>query len=168
MLEAADTLYQETVYLTKWVWGVIVLTVVMLLGALAGLLIVGVSESDWIGVIIAVAVTAGVAFVGWNYRAVEIRVTRDAFEARYGLFNRTVIPASQVVSCQPTRASFGRYLGIGVRMGRDGSWAYTTSFGPAVEVRRRSQKPFVVSTNRPQELCNAVSQTLRPRKAKRR
>ncbi len=140
---------------------------VLLLGSLAGLLLSGVPQSDWPGLVIAVAIAVAVSFVGWNYRAIEIRVTRDAFEARYGLFNRTVISTSQIVACQPTQASFGRYLGIGVRLGRDGSRAYTTSFGPAVEVRRRSQKPFVVSTNRPQELCNSINLALKGKKARK-
>lgn len=148
--------------------GLITLTVVLLVGALAGLLIAGVSESDRIGLVIAVGVTIAVVFVGWNYRVIEIRVTRAAFEARFGLFNHTIIPTSQITGCEITRARFRRYLGIGVRMGTDGSWAYTTSFGPAVEVRRRSQKPFLVSTSRPQELCDSIMQSLKGRKLRKK
>ncbi|MDO8690855.1 MAG: hypothetical protein Q7R39_12730, partial [Dehalococcoidia bacterium] len=87
----------------------------------------------------------------------RIRVTGHALEARYGVLNKTVIPLSEIESCQPTKARFGRYLGVGVRMGLDGSIAYTTSFGPAVEVRRRARRPFVVSTNRSLELSQVVN-----------
>lgn len=156
-LEKEDVLYQERVPLAGSVWGLIGLGLALLLGGLVRALLGGVSESERPGLLVGAATILGLGLVAWNYRAVEIRVTRRAFQARYGLLNRTVIPLADVVDCRPMRSTFGRYLGVGLRLGLDGSWAYTTSFGPAVEVLRRSRRPFVVSTNRPQELCQAVT-----------
>ena len=151
-----DLLYHEIVKLTGWVWGLIAGVLIVLLGTVGGVIAAGLSRDDWIGLIIAAAIILGVGFVAWNYRAIEIKVTREMFEARYGLFNRTAMPLSEIEACQPSLARFGTYLGIGVRLGTDGSWAYTTSFGPAVELRRRLRRPFLVSSNRPQELCRAI------------
>lgn len=157
-------LYKETVPLTAWVWGLIVLVLVLLLGSLIAIVLSDPSQSDLLGFVIAGAVSIGVAFVAWNYRAIEIRLSRKAFEARYGIFNKTVIPVSEIESCKSTNASFGRYFGIGVRLGRDGTWAYTAFFGSAVEIRRRSHKPFVVSSKRPQDLCQSINKALLKKK----
>lgn len=158
--EPAEVLHQETVYLTPWVWGLVLGVLVALVGVLISVILVGVSDGDWMGLLISLAVTVVLAFLLWNYRAIGIRVTRRQFEARYGVLHRTVIPLSEVTECLVTRANFGRYFGIGVRVGLDGSRAYTTSFGPAVEIRRRSGRPFVVSTDRPEELCRSIKAAL--------
>jgi len=77
----------------------------------------------------------------------------------YGFFNHKRIPIGDIVSCEPTKASFGRYGGIGVRYGIDGSWAYTTSFGNAVKIILRRGRPFVFSSNNPEKICNIISHT---------
>jgi len=76
----------------------------------------------------------------------------------YGFFNHTRIPIVDVVSCKPTKASFGRYGGVGVRYGVDGSWAYTTSLGDAVKIVPRKGRPFVFSSNNPEEICGTIDQ----------
>ncbi|MGQ9529822.1 MAG: hypothetical protein ACUVQX_00310 [Candidatus Bathycorpusculaceae bacterium] len=45
------------------------------------------------------------------------------------------------VSCKPVKASFGKYFGVGIRYGVNGSWAYTTSFGNAVEIIPKKLQP---------------------------
>lgn len=154
--ETEELIYRETVPLTRWVLVLVWLVLLVMIGIAVINLLSGVDSADRGGMLITTFVTIVIAFVIWNFRAIEIRVTRNQFEARYGIFNRTAIPLAEIETCLPTRASFGRYLGIGVRMGTDGTRAYTTSFGPAVEVRRRGARPFVVSTNNPSELCLAV------------
>lgn len=86
-----------------------------------------------------------------NFAVLEVRVTEAAFTARYGIF-RVRIPSEQIVRAEVTTASFWKYWGIGIRYGLDGSIAYATSFGAAVRIERRTGRPFVVSTHRPQEL----------------
>lgn len=100
-----------------------------------------------------------VLFVFWNYRGIGIEVTAEALLVYYGLFNRRRIPIGEIVSCEPTKASFGRYGGIGVRYGTDRSWAYTTSFGNAVQVIPRKGKPFIFSSNAPEKICDIINQT---------
>ena len=101
---------------------------------------------------------AFVLFVFWNYRGIQIQVTNKELLANYGFFNRKRILIGDIVSCEPTKASFGRYGGIGVRYGTDRSWAYTTSLGDAVKIILRKGKPFVFSSNNPEEICNIVNQ----------
>ena len=102
---------------------------------------------------------AFVLFVFWNYRGLQIQVTDKELLANYGLFNRKRILLGDIVSCEPTKASFGRYGGLGVRYGTDRSWAYTTSFGNAVKIILRKGKPFVFSSNSPEEICSIINQT---------
>jgi hypothetical protein len=102
---------------------------------------------------------AVVLLVFWNYRGIRIKVTAKKLLIYYGFFNRKHIPIVDIVSCEPTKASFGRYGGIGVRYGADSSWAYTTSFGNAVKIILRRGRPFVFSSNDPEKICNIISQT---------
>jgi hypothetical protein len=101
---------------------------------------------------------AFVLLVFWNYRGIRIKVTTENLLIHYGFFNRKRIPIVDIVSCEPTKASFGRYGGIGVRYGTDGSWAYTTSLGDAVKIILRKGKPFVFSSNNPEKICSIINQ----------
>ena len=101
---------------------------------------------------------AFVLLVFWNYRGIRIKVTTKNLLIHYGFFNHKRIPIGDIVSCEPTKASFGRYGGIGVRYGADGSWAYTTSLGDAVKIILRKGKPFVFSSNNPEKICNIINQ----------
>jgi len=108
-----------------------------------------------------VAFASPLAFVlllFWNYRGIRIKVTTESLRIHYGFFNHKRIPIGDIVSCEPTKASFGRYGGIGVRYGTDGSWAYTTSLGDAVKIILRKGKPFVFSSNKPKKICNIINQ----------
>ena len=58
------------------------------------------------------------------------------------LFNRKHILVVEIISCGPTKASFGRYASIGIRYGTDDSRAYTTSLGNAVKIILRRGKPL--------------------------
>jgi hypothetical protein len=57
---------------------------------------------------------------------------------------------------QENQASFGRYWGVGVRYGSDGSVAYTTSFGDAVEVATKTGRTFVFSSKKPEQVCEVI------------
>ena len=96
--------------------------------------------------------------VFWNYRGIQIQVTNKELLTKYGFFNRKRILIGDIVSCEPTKASFGRYGGIGIRYGTDGSWAYTTSLCDAVKIILRKGKPFVFSSNNPEEICSIINQ----------
>jgi hypothetical protein len=101
---------------------------------------------------------AFVLFVFWNYRGIRIKVTAKKLLICYGFFNHKRILVADIVSCEPTKASFGRYGGIGVRYVSDCSWAYTTSLGDAVKIILRKGKAFVFSSNNPKKICSIINQ----------
>ena len=92
----------------------------------------------------------------WNYRSLRIQVSGDRLTVVYGFFNKKSFLLQDIVSCQKSKASFGRYWGIGVRYGSDGSMAYTNSFGDAVEVAPKTGRVFVFSSNRPNQVCETI------------
>jgi len=92
-----------------------------------------------------------------NYRGVRIRITSKELIVSYGILNRKRIPISDIASCEHTKANFGKYLGVGIRYGTDGSWAYSTSFSNAVKINQLRGSPFVFSSNNPDEICSIIS-----------
>jgi len=119
---------------------------------------VGVAVQHPFLIVVLASPLAFVLFAFWNYRGIQIKVTTNKLSIYYGFFNRKHILIGDIVSCEPTRASFGRYGGIGIRYGTDSSWAYTTSFGNAVKIVLRKGRPFVFSSNNPEKICNIISQ----------
>lgn len=93
-----------------------------------------------------------------NYRGLKIRITSNELIVHYGLLNHKHIAISDITSCEQTKAIFGRYLGVGIRYGIDGSWAYSASFSNAVKINQIKGRPFVFSSNNPDAVCNAINQ----------
>ena len=122
-------------------------------------IVVGVAIQHPFLILVLASPLAFVLLVFWNYRGIRIKVTTESLLIYYGFFNRKRILIGDIVSCEPTKAPFRRYYGIGVRYGTDGSWAYTTSFGNAVKIILRRGRPFVFSSNNPEKICNIISQT---------
>ena len=119
---------------------------------------VGVAVQHPFLTVVLASVLAFLLFLFWNYRGIRIKVNSKKLLIYYGLFNRKSILIANVVSCEPTKASFGRYGGVGIRYGTDGSWAYTTSLGDAVKVNLRKGKPFVFSSNNSEKICSIINQ----------
>jgi len=94
----------------------------------------------------------------WNYRGLKITLTKNQLEIAYGIFNRKKIQLNNITSCDITKANFRKYGGVGIRLGLDGSWAYTTDFGEAVKLTFQSGRPFVFSTRNPQKICNLINE----------
>jgi hypothetical protein len=105
-----------------------------------------------------VSVTTFLLFLFWNYRGIEIELDDKELLVNYGIFNRKSISLKDILSCELTNASFRRYGGVGVRMGWDGSRAYTTSFGDAVRLTTQKGRPFVFSSHNPEEICKIINQ----------
>jgi hypothetical protein len=101
---------------------------------------------------------AFVLFLFWNYRGVKIQLSNKDLLVSYGVFNQKSVRLEDIVSCEPIKTSFGRYGGVGVRYGTDGSWAYTTSFGNAVKIILRKGRPFVFSSNNSEKICSIINQ----------
>lgn len=110
----------------------------------------------WISISLSALVPLLLLF--WNYRGIKIQVTTRELLISYGYFNRKRFAIGDIASCKPVKASFRRYWGVGVRYGVDGSWAYTTSFGNAVEVIPKKGRAFVFSSNTPEKICNLIAQ----------
>ena len=108
------------------------------------------------GLIFAWGILAVLLFSFWNYRGIKIQISTDKLLVVYGFFNRKTFFLKDIVSCKITKASFGRYWGVGVRYGSDGSVAYTTSFGDAVEVAPKTGRTFVFSSKRPEQVCEVI------------
>lgn len=119
-------------------------------------LFVEVSVEEVYGLVFAWGILAFLLFLFWNYRGLKIQVSSKELVVVYGLFNRKSFLLKDIVSCQKTKVSFGRYWGVGVRYGSDGSVAYTTSFGDAVEVAPKTGRTFVFSSKRPDEVCEVI------------
>lgn len=105
---------------------------------------------------ILVPTLAFIGFMFWNYRGLEIEMNSNELQVDYGLFNRKRVSLSDIDSCEPTKASFWKYGGVGVRCGVDGSRAYTTSFGDAIKLNLQRGHPFIFSTNNPDEICKLI------------
>lgn len=114
------------------------------------------SVEDVFGIASGWTVLAFVLFLFWNYRGLRIKINGDILFVKYGLFNRKSFLLNDITSCGRIKASFGRYWGVGVRYGFDGSLAYTTSFGDAVMVVLKRGRPFVFSSNKPDEVCEII------------
>ena len=108
------------------------------------------------GLVLGWGILAFLLFLFWNYRGLKIQVSSKELSVAYGLFNCKSFLLTDIVSCKKTKASFGRYWGVGVRYGSDGSVAYTTSFGDAVEVAPKTGRVFVFSSKKPDEVCEII------------
>jgi hypothetical protein len=100
-------------------------------------------------------ILAFILFVFWNFRGLRIQIKGDMLSVVYGMFNKKSFLLKEIISCQKTKA-FGRYLGVGVRYGLDGSLAYTTSFSEVVEVVLKAGRIFVFSSKQPDQVCEII------------
>jgi hypothetical protein len=112
---------------------------------------------DIFGVAFAWVILVIILFVLWNFRGLRIQIKDDKLYLDYGLFNKKSFLLKEIVSCKKTKA-FGRYLGVGVRYGLDGSMAYTTSFANAVEVTPKVGRIFVFSSKNSDRVCEIINQ----------
>jgi energy-coupling factor transporter transmembrane protein EcfT len=111
---------------------------------------------DIFGVAFAWVILAILLFIFWNYRGLRIQIKNDTLSLDYGLFNKKSFLLKEITSCKKTKA-FGRYFGVGVRYGLDGSMAYTTSFANVVEVVPKVGRTFVFSSKNPDKVCEIIT-----------
>ena len=152
-----DIVYQERVSSGLLVKGLMtIFSGIIFFGTLFMILLVDLSVEDYFGFVFSWGILAFVLFLFWNYRYLEIRINPDKLIVRYGLFNKKSIMFTDIISCQITQASFGKYGGIGVRYGFNGSTVYTTSFGTAVEIIVKEGRAFVFSSKNPKKICKLI------------
>jgi hypothetical protein len=151
-------LYSEWVPAGKFVRTIVGSVSLLFLLVLAISTWVGFSVQNPLFVVIIALPLVFVLIIYGNYRGIQIRITSGELVIRYGFLNRKHIYMSNIVSCEPTTANFGKYWGVGIRYGTDHSLAYTTSFGNAVKIVLKKGTPFVFSSHNPQEICNIINQ----------
>jgi hypothetical protein len=117
----------------------------------------GLSMESFVAVAIAWGILALIGFLIWNYRGLRIQISQGRLTVVYGMFNKKSFPIDDLTYCKKTKTNLGRYFGIGIRYGTDGSVAYTTSFGDAVEVAPKEGKVFVFSSKQPDQVCEAIT-----------
>jgi hypothetical protein len=117
----------------------------------------GLLVEDIFGVSVSWAILAFLLLVFYNYRGLNIKINDESLTVEYGRFDKKSFLLKDITSCKKTKA-LGRYLGIGVRLGLDGSLAYTTSFASAVEVTPKEGRVFVFSSKNPDRICEIINQ----------
>lgn len=154
-MQAVD--YTEWVPMGKLIKGIVAMFVCLeLFISFTILYFEGLSAESFVGVAIAWGILAFVGFLFWNYRGLCIQVSGGRLTVVYGMFNKKSFSVDDLTYCKRTKANLGRYFGVGIRYGADGSIAYTTSFGDAVEVAPKDGKIFVFSSTRPDQVCEAI------------
>ncbi len=149
--------YDEWVPMGRLVKGIVALFVSLEL--FIGFIILyfkGITVESLLGVSVAGGILGLIGFLFWNYRGLSIQISGGRLTVVYGAFNKKSFALDELAYCKSTKANFGRYFGIGVRYGTDGSVAYTTSFGDAVEVAPKEGKAFVFSSKKPQQVCETI------------
>ncbi len=113
---------------------------------------------DILGISLAWVILGILLLVFWNYRGLHIKIDDESLSVNYGRFDKKSFLLKDISFCKKTKA-FGRYLGVGVRVGLDGSLAYTTSFASAVEVTPKEGRVFVFSSKNPDRVCEIIIQS---------
>ena len=153
-----DVLYFEWVPAGKFVKAIVGSVFLLTLFVFAIIIWVSVSiRNPSLAAVVAIPMAFLLVLYG-NYRGIQIRITRKELIIHYGLSNRKHVQMSDIVSCEPTKANFGKYWGVGIRFGTDRSFAYTSSFGDAVKIVLNKGRPFVFSSHNPREICNIINQ----------
>jgi len=117
----------------------------------------GIIVESLIGVGLAWSILALIGFLFWNYRGISVEISNGRLTVVYGMFNKKSFALDEITYCRRTKANLGRYFGIGIRYGTDGSVAYTTSFGDAVEVAPKEGRMFVFSSKKPDQICQTIN-----------
>ena len=146
-------MYSEWVPTGKFVKGTILAVASLIIFVLA-MLAVFIQPLD-AEAVIGMGVSVAVVFL--NFRGIKIQLSSETLTVNFGFFNHKSIRLDEIVSCRLVKASFSRFGGVGVRYGIDGSWAYTTSFGNAVEIVPEKGRTFVFSSNNPQKICQIIN-----------
>jgi len=149
--------YNEWVPMGTLVKGLVLMITALLVFITITILFFGGTTVDSL---FAVALNLGVftfiMLLFWNYRGLRIQISCDKLTVVYGIFNKKSFLLKELTYCKKTKANLGRYFGIGIRYGTDGSIAYTTSFGEAVEVATKNGKVFVFSSNNSDQICKII------------
>jgi hypothetical protein len=115
-----------------------------------------------VGYEVSTAVLVLMLFIYRVFRGIIIHLTTERLTVTYGLSHESVkvIKVDEIVSCKLVKASFSRFGGLGIRYSFDGAWAYTTSFGNAVEIVPKKGRNFVFSSNNFKKFCEILNKLI--------
>jgi len=155
---ALEVYYRESVWMSWWVWGLFMGVVgfssfALILQSVFGIPVGTRPAPNYLLLILILTLVLIFA----NFRKLSITVDAQKIEVNYGTIKR-IISWNDVVSCEPTRAKFAVYGGVGIRLGIDKSLAFTTLLGNAVKIATRNGLPFVFSTNNPEKLSKLINE----------
>lgn len=112
-------------------------------------------------------VVAGVAglgallmLMGVVFGVLRTIVTDKEVNIKYGLWGPT-ISLGDVVSCRAVDYEWTEFGGWGIRMGKNGAWAYVPSGSRAVEIRYREgskEKRVLVGVASPEEVARKINE----------
>lgn len=155
--ETEEIVYKEWVPSGRFIK--IIMLALFLLIISIGIIIIAFlpEELVFIGTIFG-ALSLFIVLLYWNFRGLQIILTKNELEVNYGVFNHKKIQLRDISGCEETKARFKRYGGIGIRLGLDGSWAYTIDFGEAVKIILRKGRSFVFSTRNSKKICKLLNE----------
>ncbi len=149
--------YSEWVPMGNLVKGLVAMVVSLVVFITATILFFGgITTDSLIAIALNWIVIAFILVLIWNYRGLRIQISSGELAVEYGFFNKKTFQLKDLISCKVSKSTFGRYWGIGVRFSSDGSVAYTTSFGEAVEVVPKVGRTFVFSSHKPARVCDII------------
>ena len=118
------------------------------------------SQFFLMSVVIITSVTVVFVLLYLNFSVLRITITQSHLEVRYGRLNRKIVPLGKMTDCEHIQIGLKEYGGIGIRLGRDGTWAYNTSLGDAVKVTILGERPFAFSTANPEKICELLQEQM--------
>lgn len=151
--------YVEWIPVGRFMKGAILVSVFLIISVLT-LVILFIQPLDaeaFIGVVVPLGVLIFILFLLVNFRGIKIKIDSEKLRVNYGLLNSKSIMLYEIDSCKVAKAPFNRFGGVGIRYGFDGSYAYTTSFGNAVEITPKKGRTFIFSSNNPDQICEFVN-----------
>jgi len=150
-----DALYTESIKAGKAV-RVFVSSIYLVLLALSVAFAILDPQFILMSTVVIVSVTLAFVLLYLNFRVLRITITRSHLKVTYGRLNRKIVPLEKMTDCEHIQIRLKEYGGIGVRLGRDGTWAYNTSLGDAVKVGISGERPFAFSTAYPEDVCELL------------
>ena len=147
--------YYEEQRMNTWI---LILLIITILSPLIGIysLIVYPSLTTPVWVLPLLIILEGLLiFTLLNFYKLKIKVYRKHLVFSFGFFIRS-FKSKNIISCKPVKIKFGDYLGIGIRLGWDGSIAFNTRFGNAVRIKIKKHRDYVLTSNNPRKLCKAL------------
>lgn len=86
-----------------------------------------------------------------NFYQLKTMVTEDKLIFGFGVLQRKV-PIEEIEEVTVEKLDFKRYMGYGIRVGRDKSVGYIARAGNGVRIKIRNKKDFFITSNNAEQL----------------